>query len=299
MEDIIRAMTFVFTAGLFFLAIMVIEAVYRYRKEGHSGYYLKETLANLVAGFSYKLVDGIAIALFITAFAEYLNSIGLQWQMSSKLLEFLIIFVLADLSFFVMHIAMHKIRWFWAVHVTHHSSDHYNYSTAMRQNFLNAIQGTWAFQWVPLALLGFDPNMILLAIELNMFYQFFVHTETVGRLGWYEKYFNTPSHHRVHHGCNPRQVDRNFAGVFLIWDKLLGTFRDESEAGEIKYGVTRMPKDNTNPWDIQTFELVNMFKDFWRYKDLRIFYKHPDWVHQHYRQPVEHSDIYQRQPINH
>lgn len=289
MDDILRAMLFVVGAGLFFVAIMAIEAVYRYGKEGHSGYYLKETLANLTAGFSYKLVDGIAIALFITAFAEYLNQIGLQWRPESKVVEFLVIFVLADLGFFGMHFAMHKIRWFWAVHVTHHSSDHFNFSTALRQNFLNAIQGTWAFQWIPLALIGFDPTLILLAIEINLFYQFFVHTETIGNLGWYEKVFNTPSHHRVHHGSNPEQIDRNFAGVFIIWDKLLGTFRAESEAGDIKFGVTRMPNSNTNPFDIQTYELINMFRDAWRHKDIRVFYKPPNWVHDKYHQPVTNS----------
>lgn len=286
MEDVIRAMAFVLGAGLFFLAVMATEAIYRYRKEGHTGYHLKETLANLTTGFSYKLVDGIAIALFITAFAKYLNQIGLQWQLESKLIEFVVIFVLADIGFYAMHIAMHKIRWFWAVHVTHHSSDHFNFSTALRQNFLNAIQGTWVFQWVPLALIGFDPDMILLVIEINLFYQFFVHTETIGRLGWFEKIFNTPSHHRVHHGSNPDQVDRNFAGVFIIWDKLLGTFRDEREVGEITYGVTRMPKNNRNPIDIQVYELIDMFKDAWRYKDLRVFFKHPDWVHKQYDREI-------------
>lgn len=290
MDDVLRAMTFVIGAGLFFLAIMLAEAFYRYRKDGHTGYYLKETQANLLAGFSYKLVDGVAIALFITAFADYLNGIGLQWRPESKLVEFLVIFVLADLGFFAMHFAMHKIRWFWAVHVTHHSSDHFNFSTALRQNFLNAIQGTWAFQWMPLALIGFDPDMILLAIEINLFYQFFVHTETIGKLGWYEKIFNTPSHHRVHHGSNPEQIDRNFAGVFIIWDKMLGTFREESEAGEIQYGVARMPTSNTNPIHIQIYEFVNMFRDAWRYKDLRIFFKHPNWVDEYYKEATEDSD---------
>lgn len=282
MEDVIRAMIFVLAAGVLFLVIMAAEAIYRHRKQGHSGYYPRETLANIGAGFSYKLVDGIAIALFITAFAEYLNSIGLQWRPESRLLEFAMIFILADLLFYVLHVVAHKVRWFWAVHATHHSSDHFNFSTALRQNFLGAVQGSWAFQWVPLALLGFDPDLILLTIELNLFYQFFIHTETVGRLPGFEKIFNTPSHHRVHHGSNPEQIDTNFAGVFIIWDKLFGTFVDERDAGEICYGVARMPSNNTNPLHIQLFEFVAMFKDLWHYKDLRVLYKHPDWVDEHY-----------------
>jgi len=286
-NDVLRAMVFVISAGSIFLLIMLVEALYLKVKTGKSGYFLKETIANLLAGFSYKLVDGIAIALFITAFATYVNQIGLQWRPESKVIEFILVFILADMLFYCMHVAMHKVRWFWCVHVTHHSSDHFNFSTALRQNFLNAIQGTWAFQWVPLAFIGFDPMVILLAIEINLFYQFFVHTESVNKLGWAEHIFNTPSHHRVHHGCNPEQIDCNFAGVFIVWDKLMGTFLPEEKAGTIRYGVTRMPYNNTNPFHIQVYELVDMVKDLWRYKDVRLLYKHPDWVHEAYSRPVE------------
>lgn len=278
MQDVVRAMYFVMAAGAFFMLVMVAEALYQWKKTGKSGYYLKETLANMASGFSYKLVDGIAIALFITVFAHYLNNAGLHWQFSSPLVEFVLIFVLADMLFYIQHFTAHKVRWFWSVHATHHSSDHFNFSIALRQNFLTSVMGVWAFQWVPLAYVGFNPDLILLAVEVNLFYQFFVHTETVGRLGWLEKVFNTPSHHRVHHGSNPQQVDRNFGGVFILWDRLFGTFRDERDAGNIVYGVTRMP-NNKNPLDMQLYELVNMFKDAWHYKDIRVFFKHPDWIH--------------------
>lgn len=283
MEDLIRALAFIFSAGVIFVLLMAIEAWYMHRKTGHSGYYLKETIANLTTGASYKIVDGIAIALFITAFADVIAPYGLQWNPEPSVLTFLILFVLADFFMYVNHFAMHKLRWFWVVHVTHHSSDHMNLSTALRQNFLNALNGNWLLMWVPLALIGFDKDWILIAIETNLVYQFFMHTESVGRLGWAEKIFNTPSHHRVHHGSNPEQIDRNFGGVFIIWDRLFGTFRDEDDAGEIKYGVTRMPKKPLNPFYIQTYELAAMLQDVWRYKDLRILYKHPDWVEEKYR----------------
>ncbi|WP_420589918.1 sterol desaturase family protein [Bacterioplanoides sp.] len=282
MEDLIRALAFIFGAGAVFILLMFLEAWYMHRKTGHSGYYIKETLANLTTGASYKIVDGIAIALFITAFADVIAPYGLQWNPEPSLLTFVILFVLADFFMYVNHFAMHKLRWFWVVHVTHHSSEHMNLSTALRQNFLNALNGNWLLMWVPLALIGFDKDWILIAIEANLFYQFFMHTEAVGRLGWAEKIFNTPSHHRVHHGSNPEQIDRNFGGVFIIWDRLFGTFRDEDDAGEIKYGVTRMPEKPLNPFYIQTYELASMLKDVWRYKDLRILYKHPDWVLEKY-----------------
>ena len=282
MEDLIRALAFIFGAGAVFILLMFLEAWYMHRKTGHSGYYIKETLANLTTGASYKIVDGIAIALFITAFADVIAPYGLQWNPEPSLLTFVILFVLADFFMYINHFAMHKVRWFWVVHVTHHSSEHMNLSTALRQNFLNALNGNWLLMWVPLALIGFDKDWILIAIEANLFYQFFMHTEAVGRLGWAEKIFNTPSHHRVHHGSNPEQIDRNFGGVFIIWDRLFGTFRDEDDAGEIKYGVTRMPEKPLNPFYIQTYELASMLKDVWRYKDLRILYKHPDWVLEKY-----------------
>lgn len=282
MEDLLRAMAFIFGAGVIFIGLMLLEAWYLKRKTGQSGYYLRETLANMVTGASYKIVDGIAIAVFITAFADYVAPYGLQWNPEPSFLTFLLLFVLADFCMYINHFAQHKLRWFWAVHVTHHSSEHMNLSTALRQNFLNALNGNWILMWLPLALIGFDKDWILIAIETNLFYQFFMHTEAVGRLGWFEKVFNTPSHHRVHHGSNPQQIDRNFGGVLIIWDKLFGTFRDESEAGEIKYGVTRMPEKPLNPFYIQVYELVAMVRDVWKFKDPRILYKHPDWVAEKY-----------------
>jgi len=282
MEDLLRAMAFILGAGVIFIGLMLLEAWYLKRKTGQSGYYLHETLANMVTGASYKIVDGIAIAVFITAFADYVAPYGLQWNPEPSFLTFLLLFVLADFCMYINHFAQHKLRWFWAVHVTHHSSEHMNLSTALRQNFLNALNGNWILMWLPLALIGFDKDWILIAIEANLFYQFFMHTEAVGRLGWFEKVFNTPSHHRVHHGSNPQQIDRNFGGVLIIWDKLFGTFRDESEAGEIKYGVTRMPEKPLNPFYIQVYELVAMIRDVWKFKDPRILYKHPDWVAEKY-----------------
>jgi len=282
MEDLIRAIGFILAAGVVFMAVMALEAWYLHRKNGDTNYRIGETLANLTTGASYKIVDGIAIALFITAFSDMINPYGFGWNPEPSIWAFAILFVLADLCMYFNHLAMHKIRWFWATHVTHHSSEHMNLSTALRQNFLNALNGNWLLMWVPLSLIGFDKDWILIAIETNLLYQFFCHTEAVGRLGWFEKIFNTPSHHRVHHGSNPAQIDRNFGGVFIIWDKLFGTFRDESDAGKIKYGVTRMPAKPLNPFYIQVYELVSILKDLWKYKDLRILYKHPEWVTEKY-----------------
>ena len=282
MQDVLHALFFVVAFGALFLGVMLAEYGYT-RHQGKTGvYHLRETVANLTTGFSYKVVDGIAIALFIQAFYLWVYDYGLQWNPELSVLSVLSLIVFIDFCFYINHVLMHKVRWFWNVHVTHHSSEHMNFSTALRQNFTFALSGSWLFWWIPAALLGFDKTWVLLAIEGNLVYQFFLHTEQVRKLGWLEKVMNTPSHHRVHHGSNPKQIDTNFGGIFIIWDKLFGTFRSEEDAGEIKYGVTRMPAKPYNPFYLQVHDWVDMFKDVWRYKDLRILYKHPDWAQQHY-----------------
>lgn len=282
MQDVLHALFFVVAFGALFLGVMLAEYGYT-RHQGKTGvYHLRETVANLTTGFSYKVVDGIAIALFIQAFYLWVYDYGLQWNPELSVLSVLALIVFIDFCFYINHVLMHKVRWFWNVHVTHHSSEHMNFSTALRQNFTFALSGSWLFWWIPAALLGFDKTWVLLAIEGNLVYQFFLHTEQVRKLGWLEKVMNTPSHHRVHHGSNPKQIDTNFGGIFIIWDKLFGTFRSEEDAGEIKYGVTRMPAKPYNPFYLQVHDWVDMFKGVWRYKDLRILYKHPDWAQQHY-----------------
>ncbi|MBB5186188.1 sterol desaturase/sphingolipid hydroxylase (fatty acid hydroxylase superfamily) [Zhongshania antarctica] len=282
MQDVLHALFFVTAFGALFLAIIGAEYLY-VRKTGQTGvYHPRETLANLTAGLSYKVVDGIAIALFIQAFYLSVSEWGLQWQPEASVLSIAALIVFIDFCFYVNHVMMHKVRWFWSGHITHHSSEHMNFSTALRQNFTFALSGTWVLWWLPAALVGFDKDWVLLAIEGNLLYQFFLHTEQVGRLGFVEKIMNTPSHHRVHHGSNPEQIDRNFGGIFIFWDKIFNTFRDEADAGVIKYGVTHMPAKPYNPWYLQTHGWVELAQDVWRYKDLRILYKHPEWVDEVY-----------------
>lgn len=282
MQDVIHAMWFVLGFGGLFLAVMGAEYWYARRRGNVQIYHLHETLANLTTGFSYKLVDGIAVALFIQAFYQWVFQFGLQWQPEVSVFSVLALIVLVDLCFYFNHLLMHKVRWFWNVHVTHHSSQHMNFSTALRQNFTFALSGSWVLWWIPAALIGFDKNWALLAIEGNLVYQFFLHTEQVRKLGWLENILNTPSHHRVHHGRNARQIDRNFGGIFILWDKLFGTFRREEDAGEIIYGVNVMPLKPFNPWYLQVHAWGEMFRDVWRYKDIRILFKHPDWVQEKY-----------------
>lgn len=296
MEDLLHAIGFILTFGLFFLTIILLEALYWHRQNRKDAYHLKETLSNIATGGLYKIIDGIAIALFIQFFYEYVRQFGFKYEAQHGVLSILFLFLASEFFFYIYHLTMHKVRWFWAIHVTHHSSKTMNFSTALRQNFLMDLNFGWVLWWIPLAIIGFDKNWALIAIELSLAYQFFLHTEAVGRLGPFEWLFNTPAHHRVHHGCKPEQIDRNFGGVLIIWDRLFGTFTKEPEnykmAGrkkivDIEYGLTSRQPTTLNPLRLNLDEFFQMFKDVFRYRDLRIFYKAPNFVETEYQADPE------------
>ena len=169
-----------------------------------------------------------------------------------------------DFIYYWNHRFMHESRYMWAVHVVHHSSERYNLSTALRQPVADAL-GTFLPQGV-LCLAGFQPNLISSARGINLIYQFWIHTETIGRLGLLEKVLNTPSHHRVHHGSNPQYIDRNHGSILIIWDRLFGTFEQERE--RVIYGLTRNIK-TFNPLKIAAHEHLEMLDDVFRSDDWR------------------------------
>lgn len=279
----------IFTHVLIFLAILIgivtiavcLENLYWRNKDSNKLYGLKETLVNFSLGASYKVMDAAAIALYVYFLYDLVKPYGLQVQIENSWLWFPVIYLLVDLFFYFTHLIMHKVRWFWTGHVTHHSSDRYNYSVALRQNFTVVLNGALLIWWIPSAVIGFDKQVVLLAMELNLLYQFLLHTEMPSRLNMFGKILNTPSHHRVHHGSNATQIDRNFAGTFIIWDRLFGTFRAEQNAGELVYGVTRLQPHTYNPVTLIFHEWKDMFRDFIRTKDLRVFFCSPGWIDQH------------------
>src|SRR5215472_4181403 len=179
-----------------------------------------------------------------------------------------LIFFLDDFTYYWFHRISHECRFWWAAHVNHHSSQEYNLSTAVRQSWTSVIVGTWT-PWIPLALLGFPPAMILSAQGFNLFYQFWIHTEAVHRMPrWFEYLFNTPSHHRVHHAANPRYLDRNYAGVLMIWDRMFGTFVEETDAEPVKYGIVKNIH-TFNPVRIAFHEWAAMVRDVFAARSAR------------------------------
>ena len=187
-------------------------------------------------------------------------NIGYQWW------AWAILFFAEDLTYYWFHRTSHECRLFWASHVVHHSSQHYNLGTALRQTWTGGLMSFIFWLWLPL--IGFPPIMVLTMQAISLLYQFWIHTELVRRLGPLEWVMNTPSHHRVHHGSNQRYLDRNHAGMLIIWDRLFGSFEPEGE--KVIYGLTKNI-NSYNPLRIAFHEWIDIWNDVrtaptWRLK---------------------------------
>jgi sterol desaturase/sphingolipid hydroxylase (fatty acid hydroxylase superfamily) len=208
-------------------------------------------LGNLISDILMGFIS-LAIMMWIWQFRLFDWGVGIG--------AFLACLLAQDFVYFYKHYAAHRIRWFWSAHVVHHSSEHYNLSTALRQPWNNHFTG-FVLLSSPLVFLGFHPLLVAFVGGVNLVYQFWIHTETIDRMPrWYEAIFNTPSHHRVHHAINPRYLDSNFAGILIIWDKMFGTFVEELPEDPPVYGVVT-PINTYNPVKIAFAELIAILKD--------------------------------------
>jgi len=203
--------------------LMIIAEMLIVRRGDRTRYEPKDTLTSLAMGLGSTALAAVTaagvLALTVWVYGFRLFDIGYSWW------AWTLSFVLYDLAYYGFHRGAHRIRWLWAVHVNHHSSQHYNLSTALRQTWTGFVSGAFLYS-VPIVWLGFPPAMVFFVGGLNLIYQFWIHTEVIDRCPrWFEAVMNTPSHHRVHHATNPRYLDRNYAGVFIVWDKLLGASR--------------------------------------------------------------------------
>ncbi|WP_088877073.1 sterol desaturase family protein [Vibrio mediterranei] len=226
-------------------------------------YSLKELACNFSLAGLHQLTDLVA-GLFIAKL--YLLVFGWKlFDIEMSLGMFLVLMVLQDFFYYWFHRASHRIRWMWAAHVVHHSSENMNFSTAFRQSLMYPLAGMWLF-WMPLVIIGFDPKWVVFVVLLNLGLQFFVHTQWIRRLGPLEWVINTPSHHRVHHGVNAQYIDKNYAGILIIWDRMFGTFEPEVE--EVRYGISK-PVNSFNPITVTFAEWKDMLNDLSR-KDLTL-----------------------------
>jgi len=253
-----------------FLTLLVLELLWtrRRRKEeggGLLGYERRDTFASLAMGIGNVIISAVttlgAVALWSWGYRHRVLELGqpqLWWS-------WVVLFFAEDLCYYWFHRTHHGVRLLWAAHVPHHSSQHFNLSTALRQPWLTPITGP--VFWLPLALLGFPPHMILTAEAISLIYQFWIHTEVIEKLPRpLEWLLNTPSHHRVHHGKNVAYLDRNHAGVLIVWDRLFGTFAAEHEP--VRYGITH-DLATFNPLTIAVHELQTLARDVRRAASLR------------------------------
>lgn len=200
-----------------------------------------------------NIIIGISLGLF-NIFSRFLLFATLSWvyqyrffTLPHSVWTMVLVFLLTDFTYYWYHRICHEVNWFWASHVVHHSSEHINITIAFRQSITSGITGHNLF-WIWMALVGFHPFQVALALQICVFYQSFLHTETIRTLPcWFEFLFNTPSHHRVHHASNPEYLDKNHGGMLIIWDRLFGTFCAEKE--KPVYGLTT-PLHSTNPVQI-------------------------------------------------
>lgn len=226
------------------------------REDSSKGkYVLPDTAANLAMGIGYLigqvLFKAVPIAIYVWLYQHRI----LSFEMG--VLAYIALFFLDDLCYYIFHRAHHEVRILWAVHVNHHSSQEYNLSTALRQPWLEPFVGP--FFWMPLPLLGFSVEAVVVQQLINLLYQYWVHTKQVKRMpDWFEWIFNTPSHHRAHHGSNPEYLDKNYGGILIIWDRMFGTF--EPERAPVKYGLVK-DVESYNPVWIAFHELVQITVD--------------------------------------
>ncbi|MCJ8296159.1 MAG: sterol desaturase family protein [Colwellia sp.] len=237
--------------------IFVAFIIYEFVKH-RNRYDIKDSLTNTALALMHQGSDAIAL-LLLMPFFYWLHQFAI-FDITLSFTTVFIAFLLQDFLYYWFHKASHHIHWLWAAHVVHHSSTKMNFSTAFRQSLMYPLAGMWIF-WLPMIIIGFDPNTVFTVVALNLAFQFFVHTEIVDKLGWFEKVFNTPSHHRVHHSINKAYLDKNFAGVLIIWDKLFGTYVEENpdENGPCRYGIRGQIQSN-NPFFISFHQWIYLFK---------------------------------------
>lgn len=258
---------------IFFILIGIELAYTFYKKLKY--YRLNDSISNLSQGIGSQLVGLFMKSVLFMGYL-YIYEHWRLFEIANTIWTWIILFIGVDFFYYWFHRMSHQVNALWAAHIVHHQSEEYNLTVALRQSWF---QGwfSWVF-YLPLALVGFDPLIFLTLSSFNTLYQFWIHTRTIKSLGFLEYILNTPSHHRVHHGSNPKYIDKNHAGTLIIWDRLFGTFQKEEE--EVYYGITK-PLASWNPiwanlhyWQdlIETAKKSDSITD-----KIKVFLKPPGW----------------------
>lgn len=259
-------------AAPIFLILIVVEWFLK-----SEAYQLNDSINNFSTGIFEQIASLPARGLVIFGYYYISEHYALLSINPHLISSWIILWLSVDFCYYWYHRASHRCNFFWIGHSVHHQSELFNLSVALRQGYWQTLT-SWVF-YLPLALIGFPTWMFILVSSCNTIYQFWIHTESINKMGWFEKIFNTPSHHRVHHGKNPQYIDKNYAGSLIIWDKFFGTF--EPEIAPAEYGVTE-PLDSWNP----LYANIKVIKDLMYYgKNLknkldiiRALFMPPEWI---------------------
>lgn len=254
---------------------MSVELIFEFITKKRT-YRLNDAITNINLGVLNQVTNVfnkiITVGIFTFIFEQFAFV-----QLPTNWITFILLFILYDFCFYWSHRMAHEISLFWGGHVVHHQSEDFNLSVALRQSSTAFIWSTPFY--LPLALMGFDPVQFVMIGGFNLLYQFWIHTEHIGKLGWFEYIMNTPSHHRVHHGRDPKYIDKNYAGVFIIWDRMFGTFKEEEETPT--YGITK-PVNSWNPVYVNFAHYIDLYhyvKQSRSWDDTKkMLFKHPGWL---------------------
>lgn len=258
------------------IILIIVEAVYMIKEHRHDN---KDMLASISLA-----LDALPLSLFIKGAVFYIYILIYQFKIftihDNLWWAWPICFFADDISYYWYHRLSHKIRFLWASHMVHHSSEQFTFSAGLRVPWTSNITGTFLF-WAWMPLIGIEPYMVIFMKSASVIYQFWMHTETINKLPkWFEAIFNTPSHHRVHHSSNIEYLDKNHGGTLIIWDRLFGTY--QQEIIKPKYGLTENI-GSANPFTIEFFEWKNLFNDLKKTKNIKYrvqyLFKAPGWSH--------------------
>ncbi len=263
----------------FFIITIVLEVILTVKLK-HKEYQYKDAASSISMGLIGNVFLGLLSKTMVFAVFMFLYNTFHFIEIPIVWWSWVLLLFVDDFTYYWFHRISHESRLFWASHVVHHSSEKYNLSTALRQTWTGSFY-SFIF-WIPLVFIGFHPVMLFMQMSISLIYQYWIHTELIDKMPkWFETIFNTPSHHRVHHATNPQYLDRNHAGIFIIWDKLFGTFEPEKE--QPVYGLVT----NINTYNllkIAFHEWISMFSDAFSAKTslinkLKYFVKPPGWKH--------------------
>jgi len=245
---------------------------------GRNTYRLHDAMASIGLGMMSQLVGLFTRLLAIGVYALAYERVALWHLPADSIAVWLGALLMYDLCYYWLHRAGHRVGVFWAAHVVHHQSEDYNLSTALRQTSSGALLG-WLF-YLPMAIIGVPPLVFGTVALIDLLYQFWVHTQQVGQLGGFDRWFCSPSNHRVHHAVNDRYVDRNYGGILIVWDRLFGTFEEERDDEPCVYG-TRAPLRSFNPLRANFEVYAALALDMWRARSwldkVRVWFKPPGW----------------------